>query len=111
MAKDIKIVSGLEPKIGRGNPPKRTQFPKGTSGKGLDSAEAAAVWAHRVLGAKNTLTAVDANCVEQARSRRGWRRSQLKKWTNNGLGTAPNWMAPIGAKSGSDDQLLSTKAC
>jgi hypothetical protein len=33
--------------------------------KGLDSAEEAAVWAHRALGAKNTLTAVDANCVEQ----------------------------------------------
>jgi hypothetical protein len=32
MTKEVKIVSGLEPKIGRGNPPKHTQFPKGTSG-------------------------------------------------------------------------------
>jgi hypothetical protein len=32
----------------------------------LKSAEDAAKWAHRVLGAKNTLTAVDAEHVEQA---------------------------------------------
>jgi hypothetical protein len=32
MTKEIKIISGLEPKIGPGNPPKHTQFPKGTSG-------------------------------------------------------------------------------
>ena len=32
---------------------------------GLDSAEEAAEWAHRVLGAKNTLTAADAEHVEQ----------------------------------------------
>jgi ERF superfamily len=33
---------------------------------GLDSAEEAAEWAHRVLGAKNTLTAADAERIEQA---------------------------------------------
>ena len=32
MTKEVKIVSGLEPKVGRGNPPKHTQFRKGTSG-------------------------------------------------------------------------------
>ena len=32
MAKEIKVVRGLEPKVGPGNPPKHTQFPKGTSG-------------------------------------------------------------------------------
>ena len=32
----------------------------------LNSAEEAANWAHRVLGAKNSLTAADAECVEQA---------------------------------------------
>jgi len=32
----------------------------------LDSSEAAAAWAHRVLGAKNSLTAVDAQRVEHA---------------------------------------------
>ena len=30
----------------------------------LDSSDAAAVWAHRILGAKNSLTAVDAQRVE-----------------------------------------------
>ena len=34
--------------------------------KDLNSAEAAANWAHRVLSAKNTLTAADAEDVEQA---------------------------------------------
>jgi hypothetical protein len=34
--------------------------------KGLNSAEAAATWAHRVLSVKNTLTAADAESVEQA---------------------------------------------
>jgi hypothetical protein len=29
---EVKAITGLEPKIGRGNPPKHTQFPKGTSG-------------------------------------------------------------------------------
>jgi Family of unknown function (DUF5681) len=32
MSEDIKVIRGLEPKTGRGSPPKRTQFPKGTSG-------------------------------------------------------------------------------
>ena len=32
MTKELKIIGGLEPKIGRGNPPKHTQFRKGTSG-------------------------------------------------------------------------------
>jgi len=32
MAKKMKVISGLEPKVGRGKPPKRTQFRKGTSG-------------------------------------------------------------------------------
>jgi len=32
MAREAKVESGLEPKIGRGNPPKHTQFPKGKSG-------------------------------------------------------------------------------
>jgi hypothetical protein len=32
----------------------------------ISSAEAAAIWAHRVMGTKNTLTAADAECVEQA---------------------------------------------
>ena len=32
----------------------------------LNSAEEAANWAHRVLGAKNSLTAADTECVEQA---------------------------------------------
>ncbi len=34
--------------------------------KDLKSAEEAASWAHRVLGAKNTLIAADAACIEQA---------------------------------------------
>ena len=34
--------------------------------KDLNSAEEAANWAHRVLGAKNSLTAADAERVEQA---------------------------------------------
>jgi hypothetical protein len=34
--------------------------------KDVSSAEEAANWAHRVLGAKNSLTAVDAACVEEA---------------------------------------------
>jgi hypothetical protein len=34
--------------------------------KDVSSAEEAANWAHRVLGAKNSLTAVDATCVEEA---------------------------------------------
>jgi hypothetical protein len=34
--------------------------------KDLNSAEEAASWAHRVLGAKNTLTAADASCIEAA---------------------------------------------
>jgi len=32
----------------------------------ISSAEEAAHWAHRVLGAKNSLTATDARCVEEA---------------------------------------------
>jgi hypothetical protein len=32
MTKQIKVVSGLEPKVGPGNPPKHTQFQKGKSG-------------------------------------------------------------------------------
>jgi hypothetical protein len=32
----------------------------------ISSADQAATWAHRVIGAKNTLTAPDAECVEQA---------------------------------------------
>jgi len=32
MTKEVKVISGLEPKVGRGNPPKHTQFPKGVSG-------------------------------------------------------------------------------
>ena len=32
----------------------------------INSAEQAANWAHRVLGAKNTLTAADAACIEEA---------------------------------------------
>jgi hypothetical protein len=32
----------------------------------VSSAEEAAAWAHGVMGAKNTLTAADAECVEQA---------------------------------------------
>jgi hypothetical protein len=34
--------------------------------KGISSAEEAANWAHRVMGSKNSLTAVDAEGVEQA---------------------------------------------
>jgi hypothetical protein len=34
--------------------------------KSITSAEAAAIWAHRVMGAKNSLTAIDAKHVEQA---------------------------------------------
>jgi hypothetical protein len=34
--------------------------------KAISSAEQAATWAHRVMGTKNTLTAADAECVEQA---------------------------------------------
>jgi hypothetical protein len=34
--------------------------------EGLDSPDAAAAWAHRVLGAKNGLTAIDAKRVEDA---------------------------------------------
>ena len=34
--------------------------------KNISSAEEAATWAHRVMATKNTLTAVDAECVEQA---------------------------------------------
>jgi hypothetical protein len=34
--------------------------------KSITSAEAAAIWAHRVMGAKNSLTAIDAEHVEQA---------------------------------------------
>ena len=34
--------------------------------KDINSAEEAANWAHRVLGAKNTLTAADAACIEEA---------------------------------------------
>jgi hypothetical protein len=34
--------------------------------RGINSAEEAANWAHRVLGAKNSLTAADAACVEEA---------------------------------------------
>jgi ERF superfamily len=34
--------------------------------KTINSAEAAAIWAHRVMGAKNSLTAIDAEHVEQA---------------------------------------------
>jgi hypothetical protein len=33
---------------------------------GINSAEDAANWAHRVLGTKNTLTTLDAECVEEA---------------------------------------------
>jgi len=36
----------------------------------LNSAEQAASWAHGVLGLKNTLTAADAQCVEQAFQKR-----------------------------------------
>jgi len=32
----------------------------------ISSADEAATWAHRVMGTKNTLTAADAECVEQA---------------------------------------------
>jgi hypothetical protein len=32
----------------------------------INSSEEAAIWAHRVLGAKNTLTAADATCIEEA---------------------------------------------
>ena len=32
----------------------------------IDSTDEAANWAHRVLGAKNTLTAADAACIEEA---------------------------------------------
>jgi ERF superfamily len=32
----------------------------------IDSAEEAANWAHRVLGAKNSLTPADATCIEEA---------------------------------------------
>jgi hypothetical protein len=32
----------------------------------LNSSEEAAIWAHRVLGTKNTLTAGDAACIEEA---------------------------------------------
>ena len=32
----------------------------------INSAEEAANWAHRVLAAKNTLTAADAACIEEA---------------------------------------------
>jgi Family of unknown function (DUF5681) len=32
MTKEIKVVTGLEPKVGPGNPPKHRQFRKGTSG-------------------------------------------------------------------------------
>ena len=34
--------------------------------KEIDSSEEAANWAHRVLGAKSTLTAADAACIEEA---------------------------------------------
>jgi hypothetical protein len=34
--------------------------------KGINSAEVAANWAHRVLGAKNSLIAADAACIEEA---------------------------------------------
>jgi ERF superfamily len=34
--------------------------------KAIPSAEAAAIWAHRVMGSKNSLTAIDAEHVEQA---------------------------------------------
>ena len=35
----------------------------------INSTEEAANWAHRVLGAKNSLTAVDAACIEEARAK------------------------------------------
>jgi hypothetical protein len=57
------------------NPPKPTLDPKASTAlrdqltaeiEGIKSDEEAANWAHRVLSAKNTLTTVDAEHVEQA---------------------------------------------
>ncbi len=57
------------------NPPTPTLEPQASAAlrdqltaeiTGINSAEEAADWAHRVLGVKNTLTTSDAECVEQA---------------------------------------------
>ena len=75
----------------------------------LNSAESAANWARRVLSAKNSLTANDADCVEN-RSSRGCRRSspglQVEAWHTK-LNRAS--IADVEAKSGAEPPLL-TKA-
>jgi ERF superfamily len=70
------------------NPPKPALDPKASTAlrdqltaeiEGIKSDEEAANWAHRVLSAKNTLTRVDAERVEQAFQAR------LARWAGDGL--------------------------
>jgi ERF superfamily len=70
----LQFSGGRRPKA-VSNPPKSTLKPQASAAlrdqltaeiMGINSAEEAAIWAQRVLGAKNSLTTADAERVEQA---------------------------------------------
>ena len=66
----------------------------------LNSTEDAANWAHRVLGAKNSLTAADAEHVEQA----------FQLLLANLTSEPEPQVRPLGRGRSSAEPLLSTKA-